>query len=91
MSNRSLAFIAALAGLLAGASLTTHRRREAERRKPAAKPEPLQTWEGEGGSVPMRTGSRTAQQVTPSTTDVSPRPSPDPLDLPVLGSDRPTH
>jgi len=64
--NRSLIWIAALAGLLAGASLSTHRRRERERRLSPAKPEPLQTWEGEGGAVPLRTG-RTAQQVTPPT------------------------
>ena len=62
--NRSLIWIAALAGLLAGASLATHRRRERERRLSPAKPEPLQTWEGEGGAVPLRTG-RMAQQVTP--------------------------
>jgi hypothetical protein len=42
-----------------------HRRNERERRALAGKPEPLQTWEGEGGAVPLRTG-RTAQQVTPS-------------------------
>ena len=66
MSTRGLALIAGVAGLLAGASLTTHRRRERERCASRAKPEPLQTWEGEGGAVPLRTG-RTAQQVTPTT------------------------
>jgi hypothetical protein len=64
-STRGLVWIAGLAGLLAGISLNTHRRREAERRTLRVKPEPLQTWEGEGGAVPLRTG-RTAQQVTPT-------------------------
>ncbi|MED5618998.1 hypothetical protein [Ideonella sp. BN130291] len=64
-STRGLVWLAGLAGLLAGISLSTHRRREAERRTLRVKPEPLQTWEGEGGAVPLRTG-RTAQQVTPS-------------------------
>jgi len=62
---RSLVWIAGVAGLLAGYSLASHRRFERERRALAAKPEPLQTWEGEGGAVPLRSG-RTAQQVTPS-------------------------
>lgn len=64
---RTLVFLAAAAGVLAGISLATHRRREGERRMVQAKPEPLQTWEDEGGAVPLRTG-RTAQQVTPSAT-----------------------
>jgi hypothetical protein len=68
--TRSLVWIAGLAGLLAGASLATHRRHERERRASSAKPEPLQTWEGEGGAVPLRTG-RTAQQVTPSSATAS--------------------
>jgi hypothetical protein len=63
--TRSLVWMAGLAGVLAGASLATHRRNERERRALTGKPEPLQTWEGEGGAVPLRTG-RTAQQVTPS-------------------------
>ena len=67
-STRGLVWIAGLAGLLAGASLATHRRREDARRSLRTKPEPLQTWEGEGGAVPLRTG-RTAQQVTPSSAD----------------------
>ena len=70
ISTRGLAWIAGIAGLLAGASLATHRRREDERRSLSTKPEPLQTWEGEGGAVPLRTG-RTAQQVTPSSADLS--------------------
>ena len=64
-ATRSLLWIAGLAGLLAGASLATHRRHERDRRSLTAKPEPLQTWEGEGGAVPLRTG-RTAQQVSPA-------------------------
>lgn len=64
---RTLVFLAAAAGVLAGISLATHRRREGERRAVQAQPEPLQTWEDEGGAVPLRTG-RTAQQVTPSAT-----------------------
>jgi len=63
--TRSLVWVAGMAGLLAGASLAVHRRNERDRRALEAKPEPVQTWEGEGGAVPMRTG-RTAQQVTPS-------------------------
>lgn len=65
ISTRGLVWVAGIAGLLAGASLSSHRRRERERVASRAKPEPLQTWEGEGGAVPLRTG-RTAQQVTPS-------------------------
>jgi len=64
LSTRSLVWMSALAGVLAGASLTTHRQREGARRRPAAQPEPLQTWEGEGGAVPVRP-NKTAQQVTP--------------------------
>lgn len=63
--TRSLVWVAGFAGLLAGASLASHRRVERDRRALAGKPEPLQTWEGEGGAVPLRTG-RTAQQITPS-------------------------
>ena len=70
ISTRGLVWIAGIAGLLAGASLSTHRRREADRSALRAKPEPLQTWEGEGGAVPLRTG-RTAQQVTPTSADLS--------------------
>ena len=69
MSTRGLALIAGMAGLLAGASLSAHRRRERERCASQGKPEPLQTWEGEGGAVPLRTG-RTAQQVTPTTSQM---------------------
>jgi hypothetical protein len=62
---RTLVLVAAAAGVLAGISLATHRRREHDRRAVQSKPEPLQTWEDEGGAVPLRSG-RTAQQVTPS-------------------------
>ena len=64
---RTLVMIATAAGVFAGVSLATHRRRERERCAMQSKPEPLQTWEDEGGAVPLRTG-RTAQQVTPSAT-----------------------
>lgn len=62
---RTLVFLATVVGVLAGMSLATHRRLERQRRTAAAPPQPLQTWEGEGGAVPLRSG-RTAQQVTPS-------------------------
>jgi hypothetical protein len=76
-STRTLVWIAGLAGLLAGISLSTHRRREAGRRLSPAKPEPVQTWEEEGGSVPLHTG-RTAQQVTPTTAQPAVQPSAEP-------------
>jgi hypothetical protein len=62
---RTLVLVAAAAGVFAGFSLATHRRRERDRLAVRAKPEPLQTWEDEGGAVPLRTGG-TAAQVTPS-------------------------
>jgi hypothetical protein len=62
---RTLVLLAAAAGVLAGFSLATHRRRERDRVAVRGQPEPLQTWEDEGGAVPLRTG-RTAAQVTPS-------------------------
>lgn len=62
---RTLVLVAAVAGVFAGFSLATHRRRERERTSVRSQPEPLQTWEDEGGAVPLRDG-RTAQQVTPS-------------------------
>jgi hypothetical protein len=65
-STRGLFLIAGAAGLLAGFSLSQHRQRERHRVASRAKPEPVQTWEGEGGAVPLHTG-RTAQQVTPTT------------------------
>ena len=63
-STRGLFMIAGAAGLLAGFSLSQHRQRERQRVASRAKPEPVQTWEGEGGAVPLHTG-RTAQQVWP--------------------------
>lgn len=65
--SRTLFWLAATAGAMAGMSLATHRRREAERCASRAKPAPVQTWEDEGGAVPLNDG-RTAQQVTPSAT-----------------------
>jgi hypothetical protein len=62
---RTLVLVAAVAGVLAGISLATHRRRERDRLAVRSQPQPLQTWEDEGGAVPLRSG-RTAQQVTPS-------------------------
>ena len=47
-----LLWLAGAAGLLAGASLVTHRRFERERSASRAQPEPLTRWEGEGGGVP---------------------------------------
>jgi hypothetical protein len=48
----TLLWLAGIAGLLAGASLATHRRREQGRVASRGQPEPLQRWEGEGGAVP---------------------------------------
>jgi hypothetical protein len=62
---RTLVLVAAVAGVLAGISLATNRRRERDRLAVRSQPQPLQTWEDEGGAVPLRSG-RTAQQVTPS-------------------------
>ena len=76
-STRTLVWIAGLAGLLAGITLSAHRRREAERRSSPAKPEPVRTWEEEGGSVPL-SGGRTAQQVTPTTAQPAPEPAAEP-------------
>jgi hypothetical protein len=47
----SLFWIGALAGLAAGLSYATHRRLEDGRRASAGPAEPLQRWEGEGGTV----------------------------------------
>jgi hypothetical protein len=68
---RGLLWIAALAGLVAGASLTTHRRNQRERTASPAQPEPLNRWEGEGGGVPVTVSStgelKNARQVSPQT------------------------
>lgn len=62
-----LLLVAGVAGLLAGASLATHRRSERQRRASAATPEPLSRWEGEGGGVPLPVSGelRNARQVSP--------------------------
>lgn len=65
--KRTVLWMAGIGGMLAGASLAAHRRAERERRVSPATPEPLQTWESEGGAVPV-SPARTAQQVTPSVT-----------------------
>ena len=65
--QRGLLWLAAFAGLIAGASLATHRRFERDRRASRAQPEPLERWEGEGGGVPVPMSGelRNARQVTP--------------------------
>lgn len=62
-----LLWLAGVAGLLAGASLATHRRCERDRRACEGAPEPLARWEGEGGAVPVpMTGEqKNARQVSP--------------------------
>jgi hypothetical protein len=88
MGSRSLFWFAGLVGVMAGVSLAHHRRQEAQRRASPAAPEPVQTWEAEGGAVPV-SPSRTAQQVAPSVTEgadpiselESQRRSDDPFDL----------
>jgi hypothetical protein len=59
--------LAGMVGVAAGCYLAhlraEQRRREQNMRSPA-NPEPLQTWEGEGGAVPVG-GGRTAAQVEP--------------------------
>lgn len=52
MMKTGLLWLAALAGLVAGATLATHRRSERNRVGSNAQPEPLTRWEGEGGAVP---------------------------------------
>jgi hypothetical protein len=67
MPSRKLMFAAALAALTAG-WLAGWRRARARRRqqRPLAQPHALQTWEGEGGGVPVAE-HRTAAQVSPGT------------------------
>lgn len=69
MPSRKLMFAAALAALAAG-WLAGWRRARARRRqqRPLAQPPALQTWEGEGGGVPV-TEHRTAAQVNPCAPD----------------------
>jgi hypothetical protein len=64
---RGLLWIAALAGVVAGASLVTHRRNQRGLNASAAQPEPLNRWEGEGGGVPVALAGevRNARQVAP--------------------------
>ena len=65
MPSRKLMLAAALAALGAG-WLASWRRARARRlqARPRAKPDHLQTWEGEGGGVPG-TGGQKAAAVTP--------------------------
>jgi hypothetical protein len=67
MMKTGLLWLAGLAGLLAGASLATHRRRERDRVASPTRPEPLTRWEGEGGAVPTPASGelRSARQTTP--------------------------
>lgn len=63
MSNRKLAITMALGALAAGC-YAGYRRSQARPLRPAGKPEHLQTWEGEGGGVPLDS-QFTAPQVAP--------------------------
>jgi hypothetical protein len=71
MPSRKLIFTAALAALGAG-WLASWRRARARRRQaqPGAQPAELQTWEGEGGGVPVGAG-QTAAQVRPDAARVA--------------------
>ena len=63
MRNRKLAITMALGALAAGC-YAGYRRSQARSSRPAAKPEYLQTWEGEGRGVPVDS-HHTASQVEP--------------------------
>lgn len=63
MRNRKLAITLALGALAAGC-YAGYRRSQARSSRPVAQPEYLQTWEGEGGGVPVDT-HHTASQVEP--------------------------
>lgn len=63
MRNRKLAITLALGALAAGC-YAGYRRSQAASSRPAAQPEYLQTWEGEGGGVPVDS-HHTASQVQP--------------------------
>lgn len=66
MSSRFLT-LGLVLGAIGGACLATHRntqRRLTTSHKPLAAPVEVQTWEGEGGAVPVG-GSRIAKQVEP--------------------------
>lgn len=63
---RQGAALAVLGGLIAlGWRSVRHVQAERQSTRPRADPEHLQTWEGEGGGVPVD-GHRTAAQVRPS-------------------------
>jgi hypothetical protein len=64
MPSRKLMFAAALAALAAGWLAAWRRARARRLARPQAQPRELQTWEGEGGGVPVE-GSHTAAQVRP--------------------------
>jgi hypothetical protein len=69
--DRGLLWLAALAGLLAGISLATHRRLERERTTSKTHPEPLERWEDEGGGVPVQSADgdvTNVRQVKPAPT-----------------------
>lgn len=63
MRNRKLAITVALGALAAGC-FAGYRRSQARAGRPAAPPDYLQTWEGEGGGVPVDE-QHTAAQVAP--------------------------
>ncbi len=63
MSNRKLAITLALGALAAGC-YAGYRRSQATAPRASVKPEELQTWEGEGGGVPLDS-RHTAAQVQP--------------------------
>lgn len=63
MRNRKLAITLALGALAAGC-YAGYRRSLSRSSRPVAQPEYLQTWEGEGGGVPVDT-HHTASQVQP--------------------------
>jgi hypothetical protein len=75
MPSRKLMFAAALAALAAG-WLAAWRRARARRlaARPQAQPRELQTWEGEGGGVPLEDG-HTAAQVRPEGAAAATHPS----------------
>lgn len=68
---RTLLWIAGLAGVVAGASLATHRRNLRDQKATAQQHEPVAQWESEGGGVPVTVAStgelKNARQVAPQT------------------------
>lgn len=75
--------VAGAAGALLAMGLRAMQRAEATRieKMPAAKPEPLQRWEGEGGAVPV-SAHQTAQQVEPHVSGAPEVDDPLPRNLP---------